>query len=448
MTYSDVVKKVAQRHGLQAGQIDPVSPVQPHVAQGNMNDWQFLQLLARDVGFEVTVVDDKINFRKSMSSTNGPDKGTLTDTSNPLQLTLGAHLLSIRSVVTAAEQVDEVEVRGWDPETKKEVKATSKAGSTSANIGSKPADLAGTFGSKKLVGTSVPHGTSADVEAAAKAMAEHIGGSFAEVEGLARGNSKLKAGKAISLSLLGEPFDGKYTVTSTRHQFNHHDGYTTAFSVTGRNQRSLLGLMSGGGRTGPNNGIGGVVPAIVTEVKDPKDLGRVKVKFPWLSDDFASHWVRMVQFGAGNDRGALFLPEVNDEVLVAFEQGDIRRPYVLGGLYNGVDKPNLGKDLFDGSSGAVKRRGIISKRGHSLVFFDDASHDGVSLMTGGKSLKVSLNKSDTTIKITSGGQVKIDAKKDIAIKSSSGNLTVEAAQKLTLKGQTVEVSGTSIKLGG
>jgi uncharacterized protein involved in type VI secretion and phage assembly len=162
----------------------------------------------------------------------------------------------------------------------------------------------------------------------------------------------------------------------------------------------------------------------------------------------------MVQVGAGPNRGAVMLPEVNDEVLVAFEQGDWRRPYVLGGLYNGVDKPNLGSGLIDGSSGAVKRRGIVSKQGHMLVFFDDSSKDGVALLTADKGLKVSLNKGSTTVKITSNGHVKIEGSQEVSVKAGTG-LAVEAGSKLSLKGPSIEikadadvsVSGTSVKLG-
>ena len=88
--------------------------------------------------------------------------------------------------------------------------------------------MAQVFASPKLVGTSIPYSTQAEVDGAAKAMADHVAGGFAEVDGLARGNPKLKAGTPISISLSGEPFDGKYTLTSTRHNYNPHDGYTTA----------------------------------------------------------------------------------------------------------------------------------------------------------------------------------------------------------------------------
>ena len=83
----------------------------------------------------------------------------------------------------------------------------------------------------------------------------------------------------------------------------------------------------------------GMMTGLITNNKDPEKYGRVKVKFPWLSEEDESDWLRVVVPGGGNNRGLLFLPEVNDEVLVGFEQGDINRPYVLGGLWNGQDTP-------------------------------------------------------------------------------------------------------------
>ena len=78
----------------------------------------------------------------------------------------------------------------------------------------------------------------------------------------------------------------------------------------------------------------------------------MRLRFPWLDDTYVSGWARTVQAGAGKDRGALVLPEVGDEVLVVFEQGDFRRPYVLGGLYNGMDQPSpQGIPAVDGGKG-------------------------------------------------------------------------------------------------
>ena len=93
-------------------------------------------------------------------------------------------------------------------------------------------------------------GTQAEVDSAADALAEQIASSFAEFQGVARGNPALHAGAAISIDKVGAPFDGKYTITTSRHNYDPSSGYTTTFAVTGRQERSLLGLTSGGGGGG------------------------------------------------------------------------------------------------------------------------------------------------------------------------------------------------------
>ena len=275
----------------------------------------------------------------------------------------------------------------------------------------------------------------------ARALAEQIAGAFAEFEGLARGNPKLRAGRAISLGLVKDPFDGKYTVTSTRHCYDARDGYTVRFTASGRQERSLFGLTSGSGSgSGTTMGppIYGVVPALVTDVNDPENLGRVKLKFPWLSDSFTTDWARTVQLAAGSKRGGVFVSEVNDEVLVAFEQGDVRRPYVIGGLYNGMDKPDLGDGLVDG--GAVVQRSFVSKKGHRLVFNDDSSKSGVTIRTGDGNVEVTLDASATKVIIKSTGDVEV----------KGVNIKVEASSSLELKGGsgvTID-GGPSVKVTG
>ncbi len=170
---------------------------------------------------------------------------------------MGAHILRLRSIVTSADQVGQVEVRGWDPSQKQKVVSTAPAGTSSASVGTSPSNLASIFGNATLYGVGVPYSNQTEVDTAAKALADHISSAFAELEGVARGNSKLRAGVAISLSLVGDPFDGKYTLTSVRHRYDASDGYTTAFTVSGRNQRSLLGP---GVRGQPGGRPGGVGP--------------------------------------------------------------------------------------------------------------------------------------------------------------------------------------------
>jgi uncharacterized protein involved in type VI secretion and phage assembly len=220
-------------------------------------------------------------------------------------------------------------------------------------------------------------------------------------------------------------------------------GYTTAFQVAGQQDRSLLGLVAGAQpkrkTAGSERKIYGLVVAIVTGNADPQDLARVKLRFPWLDDSYESHWARVALPGAGPDSGLVFLPEVGDEVLVAFEHGDVRRPYVIGGLWSGVDKPPLGDALFD--DGHVRRRGIVSRSGHKFVFFDDASKSGIGLLSGDNSIRISMNQTGTQLSLHSDGTVEVRSKGDMTLKAD-GNLTIKAGANLELEG------GANVKLKG
>ncbi len=145
-----------------------------------------------------------------------------------------------------------------------------------------------------------------------------------------------------------------------------------------------------------------------------------------------------MHLGAGPNAGSVFIPEVNDEVLVAFEMGDPRHPFVIGGLYNGMDKPALGDGLF--SNGKVKRTGFVSRKGHKLIFFEDKGNSGISLMTSDGKIKLSLNESKSEVSIQCSGKVTIKAGSDVKITSDAG-VTIQAGGALELKGGSVKVTG-------
>jgi phage protein D len=442
VTASDIARTVAQRAQLRIGTVETTTTVFDHVTQGGVSDWRFLSGLAREIGFEVLVSDGAFHFRRPRPASDAPDGGGRPAT-DPLVLHLGTDLLRLRTVVTAAEQVSSVQVRGWDVAQKRALVAEAPAETRSAELPTvTPADLARAFGDPVYVATDVAYRSQAEVDAAAGALAEQIAGAFAELEGLARGNPQLRAGVAIAVSDLGEPFDGKYTISSSRHVYDATGGYTTALTVAGRQERSLYGLASGGAPTGAAPG---VVVGQVSDVNDPEQQGRVQLTFPWLSDDHVSDWARTVQPGAGKDRGAMVLPEVGDEVLVAFEQGDVRRPYVLGGLYNGIDTPPQGSvGLVDGSSGAVNRRSFVSRRGHRVDLLDeDGRTEGISLRSGDDALQLVLDATGTTITVHSDGTVKIEGSQGITVDAGSSALALTGGD-ISLKAR----SGVTIDGGG
>ena len=445
MTASDIATQVARRAGIKVGSVEATTTVFDHVSQFGSTDWEFLEGLAREVGHEISVRDGAFGFTKPQQAKDAPDPAGRPG-AEPLVLRLGADLLRFRSVVTAAQQVAEVEVRGWDVPGKEALKATAPAATHSATLpDTDPKALADVFGGARYVSTDVPYRTQAEVDSVAASLAEEVAGAFAELEGVVRGNPAVRAGAAVSIVGLGSPFDGKYTVTTSRHRFEPGSGYTTAFSVSGRAERSLFSLASGGsgGRRTP-----GVVPGIVTDVADPQKIGRVKVKLPWLSDSYASAWARTVQQGAGKDRGWMVLPEVGDEVLVAFEQGDARSPYVLGGLYNGVDTPKThAPDPVDSGTGAVNRRSMVSRLGHRIDLLDKSgSDDGVLVETKDAALSLRLDAAKTAVTVHSDGTVVIEGSKGITVDAASADLDLKAGT-ISLKatgGVTVDGGGGDV----
>ena len=126
---------------------------------------------------------------------------------------------------------------------------------------------------------------------------------------------------------------------------------------------SIIDILSQGrDREAQASKIYGFVIGIVTNNQDPDGLCRVKVKFPWLSDEVESWWARCAQPMAGADRGTMLIPEIDDEVLIGFEHGDVRFPYVVGALHNGVDKPPKANDITSAFGGtATRTRGRCSK---------------------------------------------------------------------------------------
>lgn len=429
MTVSDVVEKVARRAGIEVGHLDRTATVHEQISQANVSDWEFLNGLAADVGARLRMVDDRLELRRATSAA-GQDPGT--DPDHPLVLELGRDLLACRAVVTSTAQVPELSARGWDALAKRPVTSTAAATSRTAAVGADPEALAAAFDAPALLVVEPPFEAQSEVDEAAAAAADHVGGACAELEAVVNGNAAIRVGAVVSLTGAGHPFAGAYTVSATRHTFDPETGYRTHATMSGDQDRTLLGLTSSppGHSTA---GLDGVVPALVSDNRDPEELGRVRLVLPWLSDEFVTGWARTVQLGAGDQRGTLFVPEVGDEVLVAFQDGHLRRPFVLGGLYNGVDRPRPGRgELIDSNSGAVNRRAIVSRTGHRIELTEDANGaQGVTIATGDGALGVVLDQRSTRVQVRSDGSVTVQA---------GGAVEVEAGESLTLSGRDVSIT--------
>jgi uncharacterized protein involved in type VI secretion and phage assembly len=171
----------------------------------------------------------------------------------------------------------------------------------------------------------------------------------------------------------------------------------------------------------------GVAVALVTQNKDDEGLCRVKVSYPWHEKPRESYWARLATPMAGKERGLVFIPEVGDEVVVAFEREDLRFPYVLGALWNGKDKPPLAND-----DGKNDKRILKSRKKHYLLFDDGVQ--GVVELLHEKGRKVVFDDNGFAVQDEKGNAVKVD--------SNSGAMTIQATGQLTIKAATISVEAT------
>lgn len=183
----------------------------------------------------------------------------------------------------------------------------------------------------------------------------------------------------------------------------------------------------------------GVAEALVVDVNDPARQGRVKLRFPWFDDTTVSGWARVRQLYAGGGYGTFFIPEVDDEVLVAFVHGDLRLPIVLGGLYNGMDTPPVHRaDDRDPK--------LIRTRGGHQVLLDDTS--------GEEKIEITDRNGNVVVIDTVNDTITICAQRDVTVQAKSGKLTLEgngveirSQADVSIQGATsVDVNAPAINL--
>lgn len=423
-----IVRTLASQSGVPVGHVETTPLRFDFIAQDNVTDWDFLTDLAHR-SEKILYLDHRglLQFVAPDRASGAPPAGTPGDKS-PYVLQAGEQILRCRAAVTSADQVGQVKARGWDVTTKSPLSATARAdGNPGISIGTTPAEAARKFPAQAPVDTGIPYDDLGQVNRAAKALADDVTAAFAEVEVTVRGNPKLRPDVPVTLTDVGKPFEGKYTVTAVRHFFGNNRHYETWVTVSGRQWRSVYGLVAGGSGGGPAAPrLPSVANAVVTDVHDPLKQGRVRLNFPWLDADYVSDWARTVQY-AGVRGGSIMPLDVKDEVLVAFDRGMLDHPYVIGGLYNGKDKPvRYDVDLHDKLKGRATRHTIADRDKNRMDLLSQGTgrrKRGVRLRSGDDRLTVFLDRTNTEITVNSEGAVSI---------KGSTKVTVEAGADLAL----------------
>jgi phage protein D/phage baseplate assembly protein gpV len=478
---SDLVSRIAGEAGLTPSS-DTTSTTYDYVLQNNQTNMEFLMSRAERIGYQVYSAEGTLYFKKGDATlATGPD------------LVYLENLLSFQPRWTASGQADKAIVRGWDPKGKAAIESQSEP-ATSLNQGGMTQtggakSQAAFGGSAESVVVARPVFTAGEAGELATGLSNDIGREFAQAEGVCEGDPKVKAGCKVAVKGVGTRFSGSYLVTSATHLYTI-EGYTVQFSITGRQPNTLSHLLESGNGHAEGSGLmQGVVTAMVTNVTDPEDLGRVKVKYPWLGKspqgaEIESDWVRIASPMAGAQRGFMILPEINDEVLVAFEHGDVHRPTIVGALWSSTDKPPK-KNSEASAGGKVNQRvlktraghliilddkqgeeqiSITSKSGHTVILDDKSGSENITVKdkTGNNKMVIDSTKNSLTIDVNGDfvvnakGKITLQSTQDMTLDSkaqakfnSMGPMNIESKAPAALKGVKVDINGnTMVSING
>ena len=438
VTDQQIVSSIAADYGL-IPKIDMATIRYNYVMQYNQSDWDFLWSRADLLGYQVYTNGKFLCFEKSDKSRHIKGAGDLI---------WGRNLKKFEPRLVSAGTVQKAEAFGWDPDKKKKV---------SGNSGLKPKnDFVDIIESKvgaspvlKMKYRLSPEDTLMDPvfreNAQAKSYAASVAATresqFVKASGeLAIGDPFLLAGTNVKILNVGARFTGQYYVTQATHIWRSGD-YSVNFQISGRNPYTFRNLLLGNER--PLNKIFGVVIGIVTDINDPQKLGRVKVKYPWMPEyknaELESSWARIAIAGGGKDRGIYFLPEINDEVLVAFERGDMNFPYIVGALWNKKDKPPEGKVLSSDKK-KVAERIIRSGSGHIIILDDTSGKEKILIQDKTEKNSITIDSSNNSMSIKTEGDFSIEA---------GGKFTVTSTQDMSLetkaKGTLVSTSNLNLE---
>jgi uncharacterized protein involved in type VI secretion and phage assembly len=441
---------VGETQGITAKKVDTsgLSGIKyPYVMQYNQTDLEFLWDRARLYGYQVYVDDKTLHFEKADAH-----RGNAGDKPAVLRWRWG--LRSFRPRLTLMGQVDRAVVKGWEPDKKSPLEGTNNSDSSKTipaiGLNKKGSQLAkeALKGEADEVVLDHPVYTVNEAKAIAGARFAGAESEFIQADGECRtGDPRLIAGRLVTIEGVGERFSGDYYVTEARHLYQR-GRYEVSFSVSGRSLNTLSHLL--GSDNGHQSGRAfGVVPAKVVSLEDPQDLGRVQLMYPWLpkykSADLSSSWARLANPMGGADRGFLFLPEIDDEVLVGFEHGDVNRPYVLGTLWNNTDKPPTGTaEILASDKKKVDQRVIRSRSGHLVVLNDKENEEQVVITSksghtvilddkqGSESITIKDKTGKNTMVIDSAkNSMSINVEGDFSV-TAKGKITLTSTQDLTL----------------
>jgi uncharacterized protein involved in type VI secretion and phage assembly len=434
-TISDIVKKVGQEYGFSVSTSASGGPLD-FVLQHNETDWDFVWRLARRVGFEFLVVDStKAEFKPPSLS-------------DEVELSYPEDLHSFRPRVTSVQQVEKVNVRGFDLKAKKQVVSTKTSPNQLTEAGITRKDVMKKFSGDQLEISGQSFSSKDEADKIAQSMLDQLANAYLAAEGSCHGNPKIKAGTKLKIKGVGKDFSGTYRVAKAQHLLGTAGGYTTEFSNS-VGEHTLLGQTGGGAN---NTKVDSIMTGIVTNNNDPQKLGRVQVKLPAVSDQ-ESFWVPVLLPAAGKERGLSMLPVPGEHVVVAFENGDPSYPYVLGSMFDGKDTPGDEMAVTDGSFALKSDEKALIAAKKDIKLRSDQGQWEIEI---DGDIKEKTSKGGYTgdiagaYKLTAKQAITIESNQGVTIKApqinveAQGMLSVESKGQLSLKGAQVQIEGQAM----
>lgn len=424
MSDDEVIKKIIGLHKLKAKTIDSTQPKHAELVQYACSDWDFVLARAESNGLLITIQDESI----SALSIKAPSAAAVT-------LEQGIdEIYNIDIEANGVGQYKKVSASAWDVKNQQSLK-TDKSDNLSLTPGNLSSqDLAGSLG-----GEDYALATSAALSQAE--LTAWITGKLARTQlSLIRGCVSLPGRTdvalldAIEIKGLGKRFDGKAIVTGIGHRVTPGSWITDI--QLGLADQWLLNSDEANGlpASGLLPGISGLhIGQVLDLSEDPDKELKVKIKWPTLPDDGNTLWARLASPDAGKDRGFFFRPEVGDEVVMGFVNGDPRQAIILGSLYG---SKNSTPTRFGQPDDKNNGRGIVSKKGMVIGFDDEKAI--VYLETPGKNT-ITLDDDGKKIELKDqhGNCITMDDK-GITLKSAK-DFKLEASGDVEIKGTKVDI---------